>query len=323
MSDTPAKITYTLTDEAPALATASLLPILRAFVGVAGVEVELKDISLAGRIIAAFPECLADEQKQEDALSLLGELAKEAEANIVKLPNISASIPQLNAAILELQSHGYPIPDYPEEPKTEDEASIKLRYSKILGSAVNPVLREGNSDRRVAKPVKEYARRHPHSMGAWAADSKSHVASMRDGDFYGSEQSHVMQEADSVRIEHVSDEGQIEILKDGLELLAGEVIDSSRMSCKALRSFFEREIEDARNQSMLLSLHMKATMMKVSDPIIFGHAVSAYYSRVFDRFGETLSELGVDVSNGIGDLYAKIGQLPADQQAEITAEIEA
>ena len=323
MSDTPAKITYTLTDEAPALATASLLPILRAFVGVAGVEVELKDISLAGRIIAAFPECLADEQKQEDALSLLGELAKEAEANIVKLPNISASIPQLNAAISELQSHGYPIPDYPEEPKTEDEASIKLRYSKILGSAVNRVLREGNSDRRVAKPVKEYARRHPHSMGAWAADSKSHVASMRDGDFYGSEQSHVMQEADSVRIEHVSDEGQIEILKDGLELLAGEVIDSSRMSCKALRSFFEREIEDARNQSMLLSLHMKATMMKVSDPIIFGHAVSAYYSRVFDRFGETLSELGVDVSNGIGDLYAKIGQLPADQQAEITAEIEA
>ena len=323
MSDTPAKITYTLTDEAPALATASLLPILRAFVGVAGVEVELKDISLAGRIIAAFPECLADEQKQEDALRLLGELAKEAEANIVKLPNISASIPQLNAAISELQSHGYPIPDYPEEPKTEDEASIKLRYSKILGSAVNPVLREGNSDRRVAKPVKEYARRHPHSMGAWAADSKSHVASMRDGDFYGSEQSHVMQEADSVRIEHVSDEGQIEILKDGLELLAGEVIDSSRMSCKALRSFFEREIEDARNQSMLLSLHMKATMMKVSDPIIFGHAVSAYYSRVFDRFGETLSELGVDVSNGIGDLYAKIGQLPADQQAEITAEIEA
>ena len=323
MSDTPAKITYTLTDEAPALATASLLPILRAFVGVAGVEVELKDISLAGRIIAAFPECLADEQKQEDALSLLGELAKEAEANIVKLPNISASIPQLNAAISELQSHGYPIPDYPEEPKTEDEASIKLRYSKILGSAVNPVLREGNSDRRVAKPVKEYARRHPHSMGAWAADSKSHVASMSDGDFYGSEQSHVMQEADSVRIEHVSDEGQIKILKDGLELLAGEVIDSSRMSCKALRSFFEREIEDARNQSMLLSLHMKATMMKVSDPIIFGHAVSAYYSRVFDRFGETLSELGVDVSNGIGDLYAKIGQLPADQQAEITAEIEA
>ena len=323
MSDTPAKITYTLTDEAPALATASLLPILRAFVGVAGVEVELKDISLAGRIIAAFPECLADEQKQEDALSLLGELAKEAEANIVKLPNISASIPQLNAAISELQSHGYPIPDYPEEPKTEDEASIKLRYSKILGSAVNPVLREGNSDRRVAKPVKEYARRHPHSMGAWAADSKSHVASMSDGDFYGSEQSHVMQEADSVRIEHVSDEGKIKILKDGLELLAGEVIDSSRMSCKALRSFFEREIEDARNQSMLLSLHMKATMMKVSDPIIFGHAVSAYYSRVFDRFGETLSELGVDVSNGIGDLYAKIGQLPADQQAEITAEIEA
>ncbi|MEC7679458.1 MAG: NADP-dependent isocitrate dehydrogenase [Planctomycetota bacterium] len=323
MSDTPAKITYTLTDEAPALATASLLPILRAFVGVAGVEVELKDISLAGRIIAAFPECLADEQKQEDALSLLGELAKEAEANIVKLPNISASIPQLNAAISELQSHGYPIPDYPEEPKTEDEASIKIRYSKILGSAVNPVLREGNSDRRVAKPVKEYARRHPHSMGAWAADSKSHVASMSDGDFYGSEQSHVMQEADSVRIEHISDEGQIKILKDGLELLAGEVIDSSRMSCKALRSFFEREIEDARNQSMLLSLHMKATMMKVSDPIIFGHAVSAYYSRVFDRFGETLSELGVDVSNGIGDLYAKIGQLPADQQAEITAEIEA
>ena len=322
MTDTKAKITYTLTDEAPALATASLLPILRAFVGVAGVEVELKDISLAGRIVSAFPEFLSSDQQQEDALSRLGELAKLPEANIVKLPNISASIPQLTAAIKELQSHGYPVPDFPEEPQNDEEKSIKLRYAKVLGSAVNPVLREGNSDRRVAKPVKEYAQQHPHSMGAWSSDSKSHVASMTEGDFYGSEQSHVMESADSVRIEHVNAEGEVTILKEGLGLLEGEVIDSSRMSCKALRAFFAREIEDARDQSMLLSLHMKATMMKVSDPIIFGHAVSAYYARVFEKYGDVLNSLGVDVSNGIGDLYAKINQLPEDQQEAIRAEID-
>lgn len=322
MTDTKAKITYTLTDEAPALATASLLPILRAFVGVAGVEVELKDISLAGRIVSAFPEFLSSDQQQEDALSRLGELAKLPEANIVKLPNISASIPQLTAAIKELQSHGYPVPDFPEEPQSDEEKSIKLRYAKVLGSAVNPVLREGNSDRRVAKPVKEYAQQHPHSMGAWSSDSKSHVASMTEGDFYGSEQSHVMESADSVRIEHVNAEGEVTILKEGLDLLEGEVIDSSRMSCKALRAFFEREIEDARDQSMLLSLHMKATMMKVSDPIIFGHAVSAYYASVFEKYGDVLNSLGVDVSNGIGDLYAKINQLPEDQQEAIRAEID-
>lgn len=322
MTDTKAKITYTLTDEAPALATASLLPILRAFVGVAGVEVELKDISLAGRIVSAFPEYLKADQQQEDALSLLGELAKLPQANIVKLPNISASIPQLTAAIKELQSHGYAVPDFPEEPQGDEEKSIKLRYAKVLGSAVNPVLREGNSDRRVAKPVKEYAQQHPHSMGAWASDSRSHVASMTEGDFYGSEQSYVMESADTVRIEHVSAEGTVTNLKEGLALLEGEVIDSSRMSCKALRAFFDREIEDARDQSMLLSLHMKATMMKVSDPIIFGHAVSAYYSSVFEKFGDVLNSLGVDVSNGIGDLYAKISQLPEDQQEAIRAEIE-
>ena len=322
MTDTKAKITYTLTDEAPALATASLLPILRAFVGVAGVEVELKDISLAGRIVSAFPEFLSSDQQQEDALSRLGELAKLPEANIVKLPNISASIPQLTAAIKELQSHGYPVPDFPEEPQSDEEKSVKLRYAKVLGSAVNPVLREGNSDRRVAKPVKEYAQQHPHSMGAWSSGSKSHVASMTEGDFYGSEQSHVMESADSVRIEHVSAEGEVTILKEGLGLLEGEVIDSSRMSCKALRAFFEREIEDARDQSMLLSLHMKATMMKVSDPIIFGYAVSAYYASVFEKYGDILNSLGVDVSNGIGDLYAKINQLPEDQQEAIRAEID-
>ena len=322
MTDNKAKITYTLTDEAPALATASLLPILRAFVGVAGVEVELKDISLAGRIVSAFPEFLSADQQQEDALSQLGELAKLPEANIVKLPNISASIPQLTAAIKELQSHGYPVPDFPEEPQSDEEKSIKLRYVKVLGSAVNPVLREGNSDRRVAKPVKEYAQQHPHSMGAWSSDSKSHVASMTEGDFYGSEQSHVMESADSVRIEHVNAEGEVTILKEGLDLLEGEVIDSSRMSCKALRAFFAREIEDARDQSMLLSLHMKATMMKVSDPIIFGHAVSAYYASVFEKYGDVLNSLGVDVSNGIGDLYAKINQLPEDQQEAIRAEID-
>ncbi len=317
------KIVYTHTDEAPALATASLLPILRAFAGAAGIDVECKDISLAGRILANFPEHLSESQRQSDALSELGEMAKKPEANIIKLPNISASVPQLLAAIEELQQHGYQVPDYPEEPDNDDEAAIKARYSKVLGSAVNPVLREGNSDRRVAQPVKEYARKHPHSMGAWSADSKSHVASMSGGDFYGSEQSHVMNQADTVRIEWVGEDGETKVLKDGLALEEGEVIDASRMSRSALCEFFAKEIEDARENDLLLSLHLKATMMKVSDPIIFGHAVRVYYHDIFEKYGDLLEELGVEESNGIGDLYAKIESLPPEQQQAIKSDVEA
>ncbi len=322
MTDFTPKITYTHTDEAPALATASLLPILRAFIGVAGVEVELKDISLAGRILASFPEFLSEGQRQSDALGELGTLAKQPEANIVKLPNISASIPQLVAAIEELQSHGFAVPDYPAEPKNDEESGIKSRYAKVLGSAVNPVLREGNSDRRVAKPVKDHAQQHPHSMGEWVSESKTHVASMTEGDFYGSEQSHVMETADTVRIELVTGDGDVTVLKDGLSLLQGEVIDASRMSCKALRTYFEREMAEARSSSTLVSLHMKATMMKVSDPIIFGHAVSVYYSQVLEKFADVLEPLGVELSNGIGDLYSKITALPTEQQQSITSEID-
>ncbi|MDC0278806.1 NADP-dependent isocitrate dehydrogenase [bacterium] len=322
MTDFTPKITYTHTDEAPALATASLLPILRAFIGVAGVEVELKDISLAGRILASFPEFLSEGQRQSDALGELGTLAKQPEANIVKLPNISASIPQLVAAIEELQSHGFAVPDYPADPKNDEESGIKSRYGKVLGSAVNPVLREGNSDRRVAKPVKDHAQQHPHSMGEWVSESKTHVASMTEGDFYGSEQSHVMESADTVRIELVTGDGDVTVLKDGLSLLQGEVIDASRMSCKALRTYFEREMAEARSSSTLVSLHMKATMMKVSDPIIFGHAVSVYYSQVLEKFADVLEPLGVELSNGIGDLYSKITALPTEQQQSITSEID-
>ena len=322
MTDFTPKITYTHTDEAPALATASLLPILRAFIGVAGVEVELKDISLAGRILASFPEFLSEGQRQSDALGELGTLAKQPEANIVKLPNISASIPQLVAAIEELQSHGFAVPDYPADPKNDEESGIKSRYAKVLGSAVNPVLREGNSDRRVAKPVKDHAQQHPHSMGEWVSESKTHVASMTEGDFYGSEQSHVMESADTVRIELVTGDGDVTVLKDGLSLLQGEVIDASRMSCKALRTYFEREMAEARSSSTLVSLHMKATMMKVSDPIIFGHAVSVYYSQVLEKFADVLEPLGVELSNGIGDLYSKITALPTEQQQSITSEID-
>ena len=317
------KIFYTKTDEAPALATQSLLPIIRAFTKSSGVELILKDISLAGRILASFPENLTEEQQQGDALAELGALAKTPEANIIKLPNISASIPQLTAAITELQAHGYNIPDFPEEPKTEEEKEVRRRYAKVLGSAVNPVLREGNSDRRVAGPVKEYARNNPHSMGEWSADSKSHVAHMSEGDFFGSEQSHVMENADNVSIELTSASGKTTVLKSDLPLEAGEVIDSAVMSKNALRAFISEAIAEAKEQDVLLSLHMKATMMKVSDPKIFGHVVSVFYADVFEKHATVLDELGVDPNNGIGDLYNKIEELPEDQRTEILADMEA
>ena len=317
------KIIYTETDEAPALATYSLLPIVQAYCRVAGVEVETRDISLAGRIIANFPDNLKDEQKLSDALAELGELAKTPEANIIKLPNISASIPQLNEAIKELQSLGYAVPDFPEAPQTDEQEQIKNRYAKVLGSAVNPVLREGNSDRRVAAPVKEYAQRNPHSMGEWSSSSKSHVASMSEGDFYGSEQSAVIDTAGDVKIELVGDDGSSQVLKEKTPVLVGEVIDGSVMSCRALRAFFEQQIEEAKDQGILLSLHMKATMMKVSDPIIFGHAVSVYFKDVFEKYGETFEKIGVDTRNGLGDVYAKIASLPEAQRKEIEADIQA
>ncbi len=318
-----AKIIYTETDEAPALATYSFLPIVQAYSQVAGIAVETRDISLAGRIIANFPDKLRAEQKLGDALAELGELAKTPEANIIKLPNISASIPQLNAAIRELQALGYDIPDFPEEPANAEEESIKARYSRVLGSAVNPVLREGNSDRRVAGPVKEYAQKHPHSMGEWSADSKSHVASMSDGDFYSSEKSTVIESAGEVKIELVGDDGETRVLKEKTAVQEGEVIDASVMSCKPLRAFFEQATQDAKNEGVLLSLHMKATMMKVSDPIIFGHAVSVYYKDVFEKHADTFEKLGVDTRNGLGDVYEKIVDLPDDQRKQIEADIQA
>jgi len=315
------KIVYTKTDEAPALATRSLLPILRAFTRSSGIEFELKDISLAGRILANFPEGLTEAQRVPDALAELGELATQPGANIIKLPNISASIPQLVAAIEELQGNGFAVPDFPAEPQSDEEKTIRARYSKVLGSAVNPVLREGNSDRRVAAPVKVYAQQHPHPMGAWSADSKTHVAHMDGGDFYGSEQSHVMAAAGEVRIE-LEGNGETTVLKDGLGLLAGEVIDAAVMSAAALREFMAREIADARERSVLFSLHLKATMMKVSDPIIFGHCVSVFYADIFEKHAEALESIGVKPNNGMGDLYAKLEELPADQQAAIKSDID-
>ena len=274
---TTSKLIYTKTDEAPMLATYSLLPIIETFTRAAGIAVETRDISLAGRILSQFPEHLSDAQRQSDDLAELGELAKTPEANIIKLPNISASVPQLNAAIKELQSQGYGIPNYPEEPQNDAEREIKARYAKVLGSAVNPVLREGNSDRRVASAVKEYARKNPHSMGAWSSDSKSHVAHMTDGDFYSSEKSTVVSAAGDLRIEFVDAAGQSTVLKEKTPVQAGEVIDAAVMNTQALRAFYEAQIEDAKSQDVLFSLHLKATMMKVSDPILFGHAVAAYY----------------------------------------------
>ena len=317
------KIIYTRTDEAPALATHSFLPIVKAFTAAAGINVETRDISLAGRIIANFPDNLAAEQKQNDDLAAMGELAKTPDANMIKLPNISASIPQLNAAISELQSKGYSVPDYPEEPQNDAEREIRARYAKVLGSAVNPVLREGNSDRRVAAAVKNYARKHPHSMGAWSADSKSHVAHMLEGDYYGSEQSVVIGEAGNVSIEFVGEDGKVSTLKAETPVQGGEIIDASVMSRNALRAFFEREIQNAKADGVLLSLHLKATMMKVSDPIMFGHAVTVYFKDVFEKYADKFEQLGIDANNGLGDVYAKISGLPDAQRAEIEKDIQA
>lgn len=323
MKDNSSTIIYTETDEAPALATLSLLPIIRTFTDAAGVAVETRDISLSGRIIASFPEQLTEAQKIGDHLTELGELANQPEANIIKLPNISASIPQLKACILELQQKGYDIPNYPDEPKTDAEKSIKTRYDKIKGSAVNPVLREGNSDRRAPLSVKNFAKKNPHSMGKWAKDSKSHVAHMTDGDFYGSEQSVTLSDAGSVNIVLTQKDGQEVVLKSGLKLLVGEIIDAAVLSKKALVSFYEREIENAKAEDVLLSLHLKATMMKVSDPIMFGHAVKVFFKPVFDKHAALFAELGVDVNNGFGDVYAKIATLTADSRAEVEADIAA
>lgn len=320
---TPSNIVYTFTDEAPALATYSFLPIIEAFTKAANISIETSDISLAGRIIANFPERLSPEQRQPDALTLLGELAKTPEANIIKLPNISASVPQLVAAIAELQAQGYDLPDYPAEPQTEEEKAIKARYGKVLGSAVNPVLREGNSDRRVALAVKQYAQKHPHQVGAWSKDSRSHVAHMEGGDFFGSEQSVVIDAAGAVKIELVAADGAVTVLKEKVAVTAGEVIDATVMSVKALRAFYDHEINAAKAENILLSLHVKATMMKVSDPILFGHAVTVYYQDVFAKYADTFASLGVNPNNGIGDVYAKIQSLPEAERKAIESDIQA
>lgn len=321
-NDTP-KIIYTLTDEAPALATYSLLPIVQAFANKADIAVETRDISLAARILANLSEFLPEDKRIADDLAELGALAETPAANIVKLPNISASVPQLHAAIKELQSKGYKIPDYPEEPGDEDQKRIKSLYDQVKGSAVNPVLREGNSDRRAAASVKAYAKKNSHRMGKWSPDSKSHVAHMTYGDFYASEKSAVVQKKGSVVIRYVGDNGKVKILRKKTPVLVGEVIDTAVMNIHALNNFLEREIEDAKQQEVLFSLHLKATMMKVSDPIMFGHAVKQYYKPVFQKHGELFDNLGVDVNNGIGDVYAKIGCLRPEQKAEIEADLAA
>ena len=323
MATKTATIIWTKIDEAPALATYSFLPIVHAFTKGTGVAVETRDISLAGRIIANFPDYLTEKQRIPDYLAQLGELALTPEANIIKLPNVSASIPQLMAAIKELRAHGYNLPDYPEEPKTDAEKELQARYAKVLGSAVNPVLRQGNSDRRAPLSVKQFSKKHPHKMGAWAKDSKSHVAHMTGGDFYGSEKSVTVKKPTSLRIEFVAADGKTTVLKKKLDLLEGEVIDATVMNVRALRKFFEEQIEDAKKSGVLLSLHLKATMMKISDPIMFGHAVSVYYKDVFEKHGAVLKELGVNPNNGLGDLYAKIKKLPEGKRAEIEADIQA
>ncbi|HEY3306958.1 MAG TPA: NADP-dependent isocitrate dehydrogenase [Desulfuromonadaceae bacterium] len=320
---TTSKIIWSKIDEAPALATYSLLPIVNAFTKAAGVVVETRDISVAGRIIANFPENLTESQKMPDYLAELGELTQKPEANIIKLPNVSASIPQLKAAIKELQEKGYKIPDYPEEPKTDAEKALHARYAKCLGSAVNPVLREGNSDRRSAAAVKQYAKKHPVKMGAWTPDSKTHVSHMTDGDFYHHEKSVTMNKAGNVKIELVGKDGKVTVLKEKLALQAGEVFDGTYMSCKALRKFIEEQIEDAKKKGVLFSVHLKATMMKISDPIMFGHFVSVFFKDVFEKHAATFKELGVNPDLGLGDLYLKLKKLPEAKQAEIEADIQA
>ena len=323
MTAAAGKIIWTEIDEAPALATYSLLPIIRKFTGGSGIAIETADISLSGRILANFPEELTPAQRVPDWLTQLGELAKRPEANIVKLPNISASIPQLKAAIRELQGHGYKVPDYPENPATPAEQAIKTRYAKVLGSAVNPVLREGNSDRRAAGAVKEYAKKHPHKMGPWKPDSKAHVSTMSRGDFASNEKSVTVPEATTVRIEFVDKSSAVKVLKDKIALKAGEVIDGTFMSSAALVSFIDQQIEDAKKQGVLFSIHLKATMMKVSDPIIFGFALRTFFKEVFDKHAAVFKEVGVDPNNGLGDLYAKIAKLPEAKRAEIDADIKA
>ncbi|KMM81109.1 NADP-dependent isocitrate dehydrogenase [Pseudomonas deceptionensis] len=316
------KIIYTFTDEAPALATYSLLPIIEAFTAPADIAVETRDISLAGRILASFPEQLGA-KAVADHLAELGALAVTPEANIIKLPNISASVPQLQAAIKELQAQGFDIPDYPETVTTDADKEVKARYSKVMGSAVNPVLREGNSDRRAPLSVKNYARKHPHKMGAWAADSKSHVAHMSEGDFYASEKAALIEAPGSVKIELIAQDGTTTVLKEKTAVQAGEIIDCSVMSKKALRQFIAAEIEDAKKQGVLFSVHLKATMMKVSDPIMFGQIVAEFYKDALEKHADILKEIGFNLNNGIGDLYARIKALPAEKQAEIEADIQA
>ena len=323
MSTDNSKIIYTITDEAPALATYSLLPIIQAYTASSGINVETRDISLAGRILANFPKYLTKEQRIDDALAELGEMVTNPNANVIKLPNISASVPQLHAAIKELQAKGYEVPNYPEEPQNDAEESIKYTYDKIKGSAVNPVLREGNSDRRAPASVKQYARKNPHSMGVWSNESKSHVASMTGGDFYESEQSATVNYATNVKIEFVAENGAVKVLKENLPLLTGEIIDSSLLSKSSLIEFYKQAIEDAKKEDVLLSLHLKATMMKVSDPVIFGYAVKVFYAEVFEKHSEIFEQLGVDANNGIGDVYSKISRLPSDKKAEIEADLAA
>ena len=316
-------ILYTKTDEAPLLATYSLLPILRAFTAPADVAVELPDISLSGRILANFPEALTEAQRVDDALAELGRLAKTPEANIIKLPNVSASVPQMKAAVAELQAKGFAVPDYPEDPKTDEERAIAQRYGKVKGSAVNPVLREGNSDRRAPHAVKEYARANPHPMGAWTRESKTHVSTMSAGDFFHNEKSITLPAATTVRIEHVAKDGSTTVFKDGLALLEGEILDGTYMSKQALLSFLREQVADAKALGVLFSLHMKATMMKVSDPIIFGHAVRVFFADVFKKHGATFEELGANPNDGFGEIVTRIEGLPADKRAEIAADIKA
>ncbi len=320
MAKTNQTIYWTLTDEAPALATRSLLPIVKAFTTKAGIDVELSDISLAGRVLSSFPEYLSEKQQVEDGLKFLGELTQDPKANIIKLPNISASIPQLKACIAELQFQGFNIPDYPEDPQSEDESETQARYAKVLGSAVNPVLREGNSDRRAPKAVKDFAKKFPHSMGEWKKASPTHADYMRDGDFFSAEQSVIFDEADTIRLEFVNQKGEVEVRKE-LPIEKDEIVDSMRMSCKALREFFEDTLQDAQDSGVMWSLHVKATMMKVSHPIVFGHAVTVFFKDLFEEYGELFDELGVNPNNGIGNVYDKIQVLPRSKREEIEREI--